>query len=292
MNYLIDGLSMFSNILPSSLISITSISLVSGYMFDYYLNFKKWETIFKNCGLHIKGEIPKLIKTDTNEMGKRYIFSLPAGLCLSDFDKQHEELEVALKEPFKCDLTNNYNVSIQIYHLRYEKEYKPVNILLQANKLIYPIGISLTPSGARVINIEFNRSNSHMLICGSTGKGKSVFVLNLIAQSMLKKHMDVYISDLKATGSYNVFKNCRNLKVLVKDEKDTINLLSEILKEMQERYKVLDDHNCSDQQEYNKKCNGRMKSIILLIEEFVNLSHNTKAIELLNVLLAQASGAG
>ena len=245
-----------------------------------------------NCGLNIKGEIPKLIKTETNDMGKRYIFSLPAGLCLSDFERLKEELETALKEPFKCDLTHNYNIAIQIYHLRYEKEYKPVNVPLQANKLIYPIGISLTTSGARVVNIEFNRSSSHMLICGGTGKGKSVFVLNLIAQSMLKKHLDVYISDLKATGSYNVFKNCKNLKLLVKEESDTINLLTEILKEMKDRYKILDKHNCSDQQEYNKKCNGKMKSIVLLVEEFVNLSHNSKAIELLNILLAQASGAG
>jgi len=130
-----------------------------------------------------------------------------------------------------------------------------------------------------------------MLVCGMTGKGKTVFMRNIIAQSMLKKNTDVYICDLKATGSYNSFKSCRNLVKLVKSEEDTNKILVDMLQMMKGRYKLLDKNNCSDQEEYSKK-KGKMKNIIVVIEEFVNLSHDKKAIDNLNVLLAQASGAG
>lgn len=291
MNYLIDGFNMFSIIMPSSLISMAAISLYSGFALDQYLNYKKWEIIFINCGLNIKGEIPKLIKTENNDMGKRYVFSLPAGLCLSDFEKLQEELETALNEPIKCDLTNNYKLVIQTYHLEYEKEYSLPNISTPANKLLFHAGVTLTTSGAKNVSLEFNRSNSHMLVCGMTGKGKTVFMQNIIAQSMLKK-TEVYICDLKATGSYNVFKSCRNLMKLVKSEEDTNMLLDELLNVMKDRYKTIDRLNCSDQEEYNKRSARKMKNIILVIEEFVILNNNKKAINILNVLLAQASGAG
>lgn len=275
------------------LATMAAVSLAGGYALDKYLSWKNWKAIFKSTGLKIEDHYPELQKIENNKIGKRYIFKVPYGLCLSDFEKRKEELEMALREPLKCDLTNNYNISIQIYHLAYKKHYRLRNNLLITNDLSFPIGATLTAEGEENVSLEFNRSNSHMLVCGGTGKGKTAFMLNLLAQAMLKRFVEVYICDLKSTGSYNVFKECMNLKELVKSDKDTLRILKQIESIMKQRYKVLDDRNLNDVWEFNEKFpKEKMKSIILVIEEFVILSKNKAVIELLNILLAQASGAG
>lgn len=275
------------------LVTMAAVSLAGGYIIDDYLSKKNWKEIFKSTGLRIEDKYPELKKTEKNKIGKRYIFKVPYGLCLSDFEKRIEELEMALHEPIKCDLTSDYNIAIQIYHLAYKKEYKLINNLLKTNDLVFPIGMTLTTEGPENVSLEFNRSNSHMLVCGGTGKGKTVFMQNLIAQCMIKRNVDVYICDLKATGSYNVFKQCLNLKDLIKNDTDTVRILKQIKSIMEKRYKTLDEHNLNDSSEYNEKFPSyKMKSVILVIEEFVILSKNKTIIDLLNILLAQASGAG
>jgi S-DNA-T family DNA segregation ATPase FtsK/SpoIIIE len=275
------------------LITMAAVSLGAGYIIDDYLSRRNWIAIFKSTGLKIEEKYPELKKTENNKIGKRYIFKVPYGLCLSDFEKRKEELEMALHEPLKCDLTHEYNIAIQIYHLAYKKIYKLINNLLKTNDLVFPIGATLTTEGEENVSLEFNRSNSHMLVCGGTGKGKTAFMQNITAQAMLKRNIEVYICDLKATGSYNLFKQCLNLKELVKSDIETIRILKKIKSIMEKRYKILDEHNLNDVGEYNEKFkNGRMNSIILIVEEFVILSKNSIVIDLLNILLAQASGAG
>lgn len=291
MNYFIDGLNILGGFVPINLLSMAALSTAGGYILDIYKTHKLWETIFTSCGLHVKDKIPQLIKTEKNEIGHRYIFNIPIGLCLEDFEKRKSEIETAVHEPVKCILTNDYKLTVQTCNLKYKNEYKPVNVPMAANNLTFPIGVSLTPSGEKYIALEFNRSNSHMLVCGMTGKGKTVFMRNVMVQAMLKKNTDVYICDLKSTGSYNSFKSCKNLIKLVKSIEDTNKILTDMLQLMRDRYKLLDNNNCSDQEEYNKK-KGKMKNVIVVIEEFLNVGHDKKAIDNLNILLAQASGAG
>lgn len=164
---------------------------------------------------------------------------------------------------------------------------------INSNNLEFNLGVELTINGEKNTTIEFNRSNSHLLLCGGTGKGKTAFTQHMVTQAMLKSNLDVYVCDLKGTGSYNVFKQCQNLKTLVKTGNETIEVLNTINDIMKDRYKLIDKCNLNSQMDYNKKYKGRqMNNIILIVEEFIMLSHNREAIELLNVLLAQASAAG
>lgn len=275
------------------LATMAAVSLASGYITNEYLTNKNWKDIFKSSGLYVDDKFPVLKRTENNKIGKRYLFKVPYGLCLKDFERRIEEIQMALREPIKLDLTYDYLIAIQIYHLAYKKEYKLINNLLKTNDLVFPVGVTLTTEGPENVSFEFSRSNSHMLVCGGTGKGKTVFMQNLIAQAMLKRNVEAYICDLKATGSYNNFKNCMNLKEIVKNDNDTVRILKFLKNIMQQRYKQLDECNLNDCREYNEKFpSNKMKSIILLIEEFVILSKNKTVIDLLNLLLAQASGAG
>ena len=107
---------------------MAAVSAVGGYIFDAYKTHKLWETIFVSCGLNVKDKIPRLIKTEKNEIGRRYIFNIPIGLCMEDFEKRKSEIETAIHEPLKCVLTNDYKLMVQTCNLEYKKEYKPLNI--------------------------------------------------------------------------------------------------------------------------------------------------------------------
>ena len=108
MNYFIDGMNVFTNLMPGNLTSLAAISISGAYFLDEYLSFKYWKNIFKNCGLcNSDKKFPALINKLKNEIGTQFIFSLPPGICLSDVKNSKEELETALYESIKYDLSKD-----------------------------------------------------------------------------------------------------------------------------------------------------------------------------------------
>jgi S-DNA-T family DNA segregation ATPase FtsK/SpoIIIE len=266
-------------------------------LYMYYCNgeFINWQRIFKNCQLYNNdGLMPEIIKEEQNKLGSKYVFKLPPGVGLKKIEDKKEMIISAVKQPMKFDLTKDYNLVMQVYDLEYKDTYKPsdYNIKITPNNLRFYTGITLTADGEQTAYFDLNRSNSHLLICGMSGKGKTILTRYLVAQAMLKNNTKVYISDLKATGAYNKFKKCKNLNTITKSAKDTYKMIEELEDIMLDRYKTLDELDLNDQMEYNKKHTKKMHNIILLIEEFVTLSRNQDIIEKLNVLLSQGSGAG
>jgi hypothetical protein len=105
------------------LISLTALS--GGMMINVFIE-SKWKTLFTNLGLvNTQKQTPKLIRKEKNDLGDRYIFTIPEGYCLSDFEKVHEELEVALCKSLKLDLTKDFNIAMQIFDAEYKSVYKP-----------------------------------------------------------------------------------------------------------------------------------------------------------------------
>lgn len=105
------------------LIGLTAIQ--GGMIVNEYVD-SKWKRIFINLGLfNAERKTPQLIKKDKNDLGERFIFSIPDGLCLNDFVKVQEELETALGKSLKVGLTNNFKVIIQISDAKYKNVYEP-----------------------------------------------------------------------------------------------------------------------------------------------------------------------
>ncbi len=105
---------------------LIGLAVLQGSMIINGFIDSKWKHIFINLGLfNAEKKTPQLISKDKNDLGERYTFSIPDGLCLSDFEKLHEELETALQKPLKLDLTNNFKVIMQIFDVKYKDVYKP-----------------------------------------------------------------------------------------------------------------------------------------------------------------------
>jgi len=110
------------------LIGLTALQ--GGMIINEFLG-SKWKSLFNNLGLsNSDNKTPQLLRKEKNDLGEKYIFSIPQGLCLSDFEKVHEEIETALRKSLKLDLTNDFKVAMQIFDVEYKDVYKP-------NKEIY-----------------------------------------------------------------------------------------------------------------------------------------------------------
>lgn len=108
-----------------SFVGLLCTFCMGGLMFSE-LKVNKWERLFLNCGL-FNGEkkTPTLVKKTKNDIGDKYIFKLPFGLCLTDFEKCKTEIETALHRPVILALDESYNLVIQIFNVAYKSCYKP-----------------------------------------------------------------------------------------------------------------------------------------------------------------------
>lgn len=82
----------------------------------------------------------------------------------------------------------------------------------------------------------------HMLVAGATGGGKSYFFKQLLV-SLLKcsDHIQLYLIDLKRGVEMRPFGSLNNVKV-AKENIDAIILLEAVVKEMDRRFKLLEDN--------------------------------------------------
>ena len=142
----------------------------------------------------------------------------------------------------------------------------------------------------------------HLLVCGTTGSGKSV-CLNVMLASLMFRYspaeLRMIIVDPKAVEFQN-YKGAPHLifnEILGNDDR-TISVLEWCVEEMERRYKTIAGNGCKDIFEYNKKTEGqKMPCILVLIDEyadFVNAQQNNKKkIELcIDRLAAKARAAG
>lgn len=273
--------------IPGGIILPLALSALSGGVLLSRFKSAKWEKIFHSCGLNMDDKYPVLIAESKNDIGNRYIFKLPYGLCLNDFTKMKEELETAIGKPILIENTNNYNVMMQIFDTEYKSVYKPIcNLTANKNKMIYPVGIEITPSGEEIVCLDLE-SQSHVLVGGITGSGKTSF-LKCLLTAMCLQDVELKILDMKMGGDYNVFKYYKYLTAFIKDVEAAEVEIENIKKNMMERFKELDKYNCKDFRDYNKKYNDEMKPIVILIEEYTMLSDDKKFNKELNILLAQS----
>jgi S-DNA-T family DNA segregation ATPase FtsK/SpoIIIE len=123
----------------------------------------------------------------------------------------------------------------------------------------------------------------HLLIAGSTGSGKSVF-LNLIIISLLLnvpvEELNLYLIDPKKVelSNFNGFPQVRSVIV---DMKKAANLLASLCEEMESRYdKFLGvGSTCKELSTYNQLAKEKLPYIVCVIDEFADLIMVNKQVE-------------
>ena len=158
-------------------------------------------------------------------------------------------------------------------------------------KTLIPIG--LNPNG-EVIYGDIAQM-PHMLVAGSSGSGKSVF-LNCIVTALLMKNspedIQLFLIDPKMV-EFSKYQALRYVHCIY-EVYEAINLLSRLCKEMDHRYSILAEHGCKNIETFNSKYpNNKMPRLILVIDELADImvSSYKKNVESNIIRLAQKARA-
>ena len=149
----------------------------------------------------------------------------------------------------------------------------------------------------------------NLLVVGTTGSGKSVFIESLIASLLNKydkKELNLALIDIKLV-EFSIFKNSKYLYEdalkgsigLANDENEALFLINSLFHEAELRKKMFKTNNVKDFEEFNKNVKKRedlltyhkLPLILLVVDEFVDLNYlnnknkiSTKLEELLTII--------
>lgn len=141
-------------------------------------------------------------------------------------------------------------------------------------QLYFPLG--RTPNGKDLI--ENLAEMPHMLVGGSTGSGKSVFLFTLLASLLMthpnKEDMQLVLSSSKLEDFIH-FEKLPHLYAgkIISDATEATEVIKDVIfKESERRGKLLVDARVANIVEYNKKAEEKLAPIVVVIDEFADLA--------------------
>ena len=141
-------------------------------------------------------------------------------------------------------------------------------------QLYFPLG--RTPNGKDLI--EDLGQMPHMLVGGSTGSGKSVFLFSMLATLIMthpkKEDMQLILSSSKLEDFIH-FEGLPHLysNSIISDAVEATNVIKDVIfKESERRGKLLAEARVANIIEYNKKMEEKLAPIVVVIDEFADLA--------------------
>lgn len=141
-------------------------------------------------------------------------------------------------------------------------------------QLFFPLG--RTPNGKDLI--EDLSQMPHMLVGGSTGSGKSVFLFTMLAAMLIthpkKEDMQLILSSSKLEDFIH-FEGLPHLYSgrVISDAAEATKVIKEVIfEESEHRGRLLADARVANIIEYNKKVTEKLAPIVVVIDEFADLA--------------------
>lgn len=141
-------------------------------------------------------------------------------------------------------------------------------------QLYFPLG--RTPNGRDLI--EDLSQMPHMLVGGSTGSGKSVFLFTMLASLLMthpkKEEMQLILSSSKLEDFIH-FEGLPHLYSgrIISDATEATKVIKEVIfEESERRGKLLAEARVANIIEYNKKAEDKLAPIVVVIDEFADLA--------------------
>ena len=252
-------------------------------------DFKKYFEIVKLCN---KEEIyPKLVKKYNGKKGRVYLFNIPPGLSIKDFENHQE----GIKAQLKYDLDIRYNgafIEVETIEKTIADKIDYVLPKKSNDSIYFPIGESL--EGTIYLDLK---EHPHSYIVGTTGSGKSVMTKNILTNLInlySPQQLELYLCDLKRV-ELNLFSRVKHCKKFVYTVEETTEVIADLLAETNRRYDLFMEHDVTNIFEYNKLPNvKKLKYQVLFLEEIVLLLEDKKksAMKLLKQLIAISRASG
>lgn len=266
------------------------VCIGASFILDHFMNKTKYDELFENRKLGFDETFPRLIKREKTKTGEKYYFSLPPGLSTGDIEKY----KLALEQHSNRDIEISYEpycfILEESYHVKEDKiidyQYIPCT-----GKVHFAIGYDKKDK-LITCNLSAGNDNTHMLIAGSTGGGKSTCVKSIITSLIMGQKCDLYLYDLKGT-ELNIFNNINRVKSFSDNVDEVSSQLNNIVEEMKSRYTTFSEAKTSDISEYNKEFpRKKYNHMVVVVDEFSILSDNKEAIQTLERISALGRAAG
>ena len=170
------------------------------------------------------------------------------------------------KMEFATGIDNLYlekSKQAKIISFNFAKGFEPIfieNYDISTNDLILNIGLD---DEDNIIKTDLSEL-PHLLVAGTTGSGKTVFLHSLIYQ-LIKKDIELYLIDGKSGAEFGKYGD-----VSINETQDIFPKIENIVEDMESRFSQ-----------------DNLKPIVIIIDEFVDLIMQNEKIEELFIRLAQ-----
>jgi len=233
----------------------------------------------------------------------RFDLPVPIGVAIKSLVALEEDMRVQLNSDavriaavprsnkVGVEVSNEERVTVGLKEILVSDEFQ----LAKPENAPFVVGKDVTGNSI-VLNLA---DLTHILIAGSSGSGKSVFITSLLVSMMYKcspKSLRMVICDPKGVD-FIAFKGAPHLLVdeIIVDRPKISKTLDWAIKEMNDRYAKLQGCGVPNIAYYNKKMNGKdeMARIVLFIDEFADLVSGDKNIlPKVQILAQKARAAG
>lgn len=178
---------------------------------------------------------------------------------------------------------------------REDREFCAFDNYQISNKFTIPVGIDINQ---QLIEADLTDANNpHLLVGGTTGSGKSEFLVAIIC-SLINRFTPEQIQIIGIDPKRVSFPFFENLPwcSIIKDQEQAIAKLDQLVEEMETRYQIFEDEGVRDLAEYSAKNLPMIPRIVVVFDEFADFVADKKDKEefesKIKKLAAKARGAG
>jgi len=237
----------------------------------------------------------RLVESVKGPVITRHYVSLPPGIrsskvtCLDkDIARSLSVLScrvienIAGRSEIAIELPNDIKESVDFHSIVHSKNY------MESNSAI-PVPMGKNTTGMPVI-LDL-ATMPHLLVAGTTGSGKSTFLLSMICAMISEfapSDLSLILIDPKML-TFSSFSGIGHLLLPpVTDKDEATGVFTWCLREMDRRYKILLDAGVSDISQYSGNSKSECLSrIVIVIDEYADLIFGNKDIEDFIIQIAQ-----
>ena len=253
--------------------AVTGAALIGGSIIAALDNSETMQAMlekgFESCRLGVmqkngKPKLPKMVKKIKRPYGWRFIYSIPEGLSIIHFLKEKIALQTATNSELELWEEDGYlHIRALTHNLPRKIWFKPFEI---PKNTILPIPIGYSRGGLEIVDLV---ELPHLLVGGTTGAGKSVFLHGLTFTLCHYPHVNVYVVDLKKLE----FVHYKDHVTLATSLSDSLAAISSIRQEMFRRMEMFKNAKVNNILKYKEK----LPFIVLIIDEFAQLWPQNKS---------------
>ncbi|PEN90956.1 cell division protein FtsK [Bacillus cereus] len=212
---------------------------------------KKIQVFFEVSGIAIRKSdqlhYPKFKNKILDDRSTTYVYELPVGMPSKIIRKVEDVVSEGLNKPVRIQY-DNYKLNIRVFHQEIPKKWEWSANLIQAGKWLVPMGQSLE----QLMYHDFDKT-PHMTLGGLTRMGKTVFLKNVMTSLITAQaeYTHLFIIDLKGGLEFGPYKNVKQVESIAEKPMEAFQVLSIILKKMEEKMLFMKEHHYTNVVETN-----------------------------------------